>query len=442
MRAPSKISVTDQPVPASHSRAGELDTSAAPAPRETTVLFAAVTGNSGLYESARDGAAAEALSKCLEVVRGATETNGGRVVKTIGDELMTVFPDPDSATTAATHMHLAVNALPAVEGHKLALRIGFHAGPVLQRDGDIFGDTVNLASRLTAHATKGQVLTSADTVTKLTAFLRNATRRLYDIAVKGKAQDVSLCEVLWAKDPDITDVTLRSDEQPARGVRLRLRVGTREWVRRRRVELITIGRDPESTLVIAEATASRNHCVIERRQNRFVIRDHSSNGTFILLEGDKKGIVLRREEFLLQGHGWISFGQPKSMATEVAEFFCEEDPRARSANDDRSARTATRSQAAARRTPALTPAKVNQYLDAVKTALHCNTDTELASKLRVLQSRISNYRTGRTLPDMQMARRIANVLNLRPSLVVCDIRKERALRRARLLGSLELCEET
>src|SRR6267142_1107258 len=338
-------------------------------------------------------------------------------------------------------MHLAVNALPAVEGQKLALRIGFHAGPVLQRDGDIFGDTVNLASRLAAQATKGQVLTSADTVTKLTPFLQGATRRLYDIAVKGKAQDISLCEVLWAKDPDITDVTLRPAEPPTRHIRLRLRLGTRELVRRRRVELITIGRDPESTLVIAEATASRNHCVIERRQNRFVIRDQSSNGTFVLLDGDKKDIVLRREEFLLQGHGWISFGQPKSMATEVAEYFCEEDPKAKTEDAERSTHAPARSQPAARRALRLTPAKINEYLDAVKTALACDTDTELASKLRVLQSRISNYRTGRTLPDMHMARRIASVLNLRPSLVVCDIRRERALRRAQLLGSLQLCDE-
>jgi adenylate cyclase len=324
MRTPSKSSVTANAALSARGCAPELNASMVPAQRETTVLFAEVIGSTGLYEAANDGTAADALSKCLDVVRGATEASGGRVVKTIGGELMAVFPDPDLATRAATHMHLAVNALPAIEGQKLSLRIGFHAGPVVQRDGDLFGDTVNLASRLATQATKGQVLTSADTVTKLSPLLRGATRRLYDIRVKGKAHDVSLCEVLWAKDPDITDVTLSHAERPASNARLRLRVGTRELVRLRHVESITIGRDPESTLLIGEATASRNHCVIERRQNHFVIRDQSSNGTFILPDGDKQDIVLRREEFVLQGHGWISFGQPKSTATEVAEYFCEE----------------------------------------------------------------------------------------------------------------------
>ena len=72
--------------------------------------------------------------------------------------------------------------------------------------------------------------------------------------------------------------------------------------------------------------------------------------------------------------------------------------------------------------------KINEYLDAAKAALACRTDTELARRLRVLQSRISNYRTGRTLPNLAMARLIAAALNLRTGTVVADIRSERALR--------------
>ncbi len=75
---------------------------------------------------------------------------------------------------------------------------------------------------------------------------------------------------------------------------------------------------------------------------------------------------------------------------------------------------------------------IDEYLDAVKAVLGCSTDTELALRLRVLQSRISNYRTGRTLPDIRMARMIASILNLRSGAVIIDIRKERALRGAQL----------
>jgi transcriptional regulator with XRE-family HTH domain len=74
--------------------------------------------------------------------------------------------------------------------------------------------------------------------------------------------------------------------------------------------------------------------------------------------------------------------------------------------------------------------KINEYLDALKAALSCRTDTELASRLQVLQSRISNYRTGRTLPNLEMARLIAAILDMRAGTIIGEIRKERARRTA------------
>lgn len=295
--------------------------------RETTVLFADVAGSTTLYERAGDRQAADGIHACLKALRRATEASGGRVVKNIGDEIMALFPTADRAAEAATRMHIAVNALPPVAGQALSLRIAFHAGPVMQRGQDVFGDTVNLASRLVAQATKGQVLTSGQTAKKLTAALRNSTRQLYDITLKGKASEVSLCELLWSKSADVTDFPLGEPVNSKHRSRLRLRLDGREVVRRRLVESITIGRDPGSHFVVHEATASRHHCVIERRQQNFVVRDHSANGTFISFERGEGEILLRREEVILQNHGWLTFGQPKSMATHALEYFCEEERR-------------------------------------------------------------------------------------------------------------------
>ena len=68
--------------------------------------------------------------------------------------------------------------------------------------------------------------------------------------------------------------------------------------------------------------ASRAHCEIERRQDKIVITDRSANGTFLTIHGDRE-IVLRREESLLQSHGFIALGQSRDTATEVVEFFCD-----------------------------------------------------------------------------------------------------------------------
>src|ERR1035437_9098433 len=131
--------------------------------RQVTVLFADVSGSTKLYESEGDEAAMEAIARCVDQLRQTVESSGGRVVKTIGDEVMAVFPTPDAAAIAASNMQYAIDALPPVGATKLGVRIGFHCGPVIQSDNDIFGDTVNLAARLVEQAGRSQIIISRET---------------------------------------------------------------------------------------------------------------------------------------------------------------------------------------------------------------------------------------------------------------------------------------
>jgi len=58
------------------------------------------------------------------------------------------------------------------------------------------------------------------------------------------------------------------------------------------------------------------------RQGKFVIGDRSANGTFVTIDGTEE-MVLRREETILRGHGYITLGQTLATATEKVEFTCE-----------------------------------------------------------------------------------------------------------------------
>lgn len=283
-----------------------------------TVLFADVSGSTQLYESAGDAAAAKAIAECIRTLGDVTEAAGGELIKEIGDEVMTTFPTPDAAADAAARMHQAVEALPLVGGTKLALRIGFHSGPVIQRDDDLFGDTVNLASRIAGQAARGQVLTSEDTVALLSPAVRGCTRALYSVELKGKAESVALWELVWRQSPDVTDMAGGSVEQP----------GGRLWLKHRGAEvtgwqaIVRIGRDKQCTVVMTGENASRQHCTIERRREKFVLRDHSTNGTYLTVEGEQE-VVLHREEYVLRGHGWIACGEPRSQAGDALEYYCE-----------------------------------------------------------------------------------------------------------------------
>ena len=292
--------------------------------REATVLFADVSDSTKLYETAGDATALEAISGCIAAARSATEASGGRVVKTIGDELMGLFPGPDSAANAAAEIQARVELLPAVAGTKLGVRIGFHHGPVLQRDDDVFGDTVNVAARLVAQAKKGEIITSFETARQLGPVYKTMVRNLYAITVKGKADEVRLAELLWKRDADATVYAgTRTKARSIQGA-LRLKYREREVVRRRDNDALSIGRDPGNGLVVDDDRASRQHCTIERRQDKFVLKDHSTNGTYVTIEGDAE-LLVQRDEITLHRHGWITFGQPRGAGVAAAEFFCDDD---------------------------------------------------------------------------------------------------------------------
>ena len=289
---------------------------------EATVLFADVSGSTKLYETAGDAVAHAAIEKCVNLMREKTIAAKGRVIKTIGDEVMSAFPAADNAADAAIEMQSAIAELPPVGTTQIGIRIGFNHGPVVERDGDVFGDAVNLAARLAGVATKGQIITARDTVMLMAPMLKAATRAITTIQVKGKAQEIQVYELIWQQSEDMTTLASQKSVYKPKNAKLRLIVQGNEVILSSERPAVALGRDASADLVVKERMASRAHGKIERRLDKFILTDHSANGTFITVEGDKE-IVLRREEFTLRGHGWIAFGQSRATASDIVEFFCE-----------------------------------------------------------------------------------------------------------------------
>ena len=286
------------------------------------VLFADVSGSTKLYEAVGDAAAHEAIDLCVKLFANITVQHGGRVIKTIGDEVMAIFAEAAQAARAAVDIQLGITGMAPVEKVRLGVRVGLHFGPVVERDGDVFGDTVNLAARLTEMASRGQIITSQETVERLDDLRKLDCRRLYAIPVKGKEKDVWICEILWTDTDDATTLAAPRNrtERAVGSLRIIYRGRTVNLPADRRT--LVLGRDATADLVVAERMASRTHCEIEQRQDKFFLADRSANGTYLTVEGGAE-IVLRREESMLRGHGYITLGQSRATATEVVEFFCE-----------------------------------------------------------------------------------------------------------------------
>ena len=101
------------------------------APRKLAILFADVAGSTKLYETLGDAEALATIGRCLAVMKAVCDEHGGRIVKTIGDEAMAVFPLPANAAYAAIAMQTQISAMKTSAGAPLAIHIGFHFGPVI-----------------------------------------------------------------------------------------------------------------------------------------------------------------------------------------------------------------------------------------------------------------------------------------------------------------------
>jgi len=288
--------------------------------RQTTVLFADVLGGADLIARAGDAAAVGALAGCLEHLRKAGEACGARVVQLGAEKVLALCATPDKAADAAAAMHTAMDSFPAVAGTKLALGIGFHYGPVIQKGDEVFGDTVNLTAELVKRAAGGQIITTAETASHLSALYRAWMRKLYAIDIKGRSSQVALCELVWRADDNATVFVRRRTASTELITVLALEYRDKKFVRRRDRDAITLGRDENCGIHVHDDEASRLHCTIEKRQGKFVLTDHSTNGTYVSVDG-KDDVLVQREEFVLTGRGTIACGQPSVATKEIVAFM-------------------------------------------------------------------------------------------------------------------------
>ena len=271
------------------------------------VLFADVCDSTAIYESLGDTKALALINRLLGHLDKKVAEHSGAVVKRLGDGMVCQFSAPDAALRAACDMQTAAFNLALGNTPKLAIKVVFTYGPVIMEDADVFGDTVNVAARLVAVANPEQVLTTQQTVDSLAPDLQARCRPLYPMKIRGKSDAVMVCDVVWRGGDDLTE-TLQRVGDVASQWNLKLAYGGSMFT----VEpagSVRLGRDKGNDVVIASTRASRVHARIFGRQGNFVIADQSSNGTFVLIDGSSREMVLRREEAVLGERGWIGLGK-------------------------------------------------------------------------------------------------------------------------------------
>ena len=276
-----------------------------------TVLFADICGSTRLFEKYGDWQARQIESRVLDLLTAKTTEFDGTVIKTIGDEIMSRFPDAERAVNAACEMHAAIKDDPSLLELNIAVKIGLHHGPVLVEQDDLFGDAVNVAARMVSLAKADQIITTGETVRQLPDDLEQMTRSLGRSRVRGKQDEMEIVEVIWQESASLTQLVSIGQQEELRSLLfarliLEYRGGTFEVMPDS--QIFTIGRGNKNNLVVDRELVSRSHADIEFRQGKFILVDRSTNGTYLLLENGARFFV-RREEFTLHDRGIICLGQ-------------------------------------------------------------------------------------------------------------------------------------
>jgi class 3 adenylate cyclase/Tol biopolymer transport system component/predicted Ser/Thr protein kinase len=166
---------------------------------QRAVLFTDIVGSTAYFEQRGDTAGLAMIERHNRLLFPIIDEHRGRLIKTIGDAIMAAFSSPADAVRAAVAMQRRLQQHNAEQprADHIRVRIGIHYGPVLERDGDLFGDTVNAAARIEALAAGGQVLIAGSVEAEIGPDFPEP-RSLFDaLQVRGKRTPLEIHEVRW-----------------------------------------------------------------------------------------------------------------------------------------------------------------------------------------------------------------------------------------------------
>ena len=294
---------------------------------EMTILFADVAGSVELSETFGDIEAHNMVVQGLEIMQRGVNRHHGRVIETVGDEVMAAFSNADFAFSAACAIQDSVQSDARLP---ISIRIGFHTGPTAIDNGHPFGDTVHVAARMVSIAKPGQILISQQSYVRLSADNRRRTRHFNRVLLKGKQAPTEMHEILWDDmeyTKSLTNLGLHQfNRQSVRGVRLsydQQEVDVNEYN-----TAVTTGRAENCNLIVQSDLASRLHAMFVYQQGKVILCDKSTNGTFIRTtdgkrSGDSLNLFIHHEDWVMQHAGVISLGEPFGNVTErLIHFRC------------------------------------------------------------------------------------------------------------------------
>jgi TolB-like protein/class 3 adenylate cyclase len=168
--------------------------------RAITVLFVDIVGSTRFYERYGDVAGLTMVQQFLDKLVPVVQAHNGIVVKTIGDAILARFPTALDAVHCALAMQFSLlqynTGRPAME--QIHIRVALNSGFALIKGEDVFGDVVNVCSRIESAAHPDDILMSPSVYELICQYEEIAVRKQAEgVQLKGKTEKLDLYEVVW-----------------------------------------------------------------------------------------------------------------------------------------------------------------------------------------------------------------------------------------------------
>ena len=286
---------------------------------QVTVVFADLTGSTGIYVSLGNAKATQAITRLTQWIGKVCTDQHGHVVKSLGDGVLMVFLKSTDAVEAVTLMQRIhterIKTWP--EKLKMHLQVGLARGEVVEQDGDFFGDAVNVASRLSDLSGPDQILGTEAVINQLPADSLVRFRSLGAIDLRGRIPACMVYRVEWQNEvlsdyftvPSALNTTpFNNPSTPSGSISL-------SWLNLQAVFAcdqlpIQLGRDADAHFIVNDPRVSRLHAKIIRHAGKFYLEDISSYGSWVRFTGSDAVIALRRQDCVLLEDGELALGAP------------------------------------------------------------------------------------------------------------------------------------
>jgi adenylate cyclase len=286
---------------------------------QATVVFTDLHGSTAVFEALGNVLATETITNITTWIANQCEQANGRVVKTLGDGVLVLFPDSASAVKAVVELqrvHFSrMQRIP--KDTAMPIRIGLATGDVELVAGDCYGDAVNVAARLCDLSGPNQIWADIASLHEVSEAQGVTFRILGPIHIRGRAEPCTVYQIEW-REEDVSDfLTMQGEMDPmlipgesdvlGREVELRWLDHSQSF---KSFELpVHIGRVRNVEFMVNDPRVSRTHARLEWRNGSVVLVDVSSYGSWIRFAGaNGADVLLRREECVLHGEGELALG--------------------------------------------------------------------------------------------------------------------------------------